>query len=257
MNLNYINKKTQSIRKKIISLSYFTKSAHLGSSLSCVEILTACIIMKKNNKDSITEIILSKGHAAMAYYSVLNEFGEMSSKYLKNYMEPNSVLWGHVTKSNNKLFKFSFGSLGYGAGISCGLSIGYQFLKKKHSIYCIISDGEINEGSTWEALMFISHHQLNNIKIIIDKNSIQSLDRTENVINIKKLNKILFNLNFDVHEINGHNIRAILKLLKKKVQKPLVIICNTIKGKGIREIENKITSHYYPATFKQFKDYEK
>ena len=254
MKANYINNKIKSIRKKIALLSYSARSAHLGSSLSCVEILTACMLMKKLNKNHISEIILSKGHAAMAYYSTLNEFGQMSDKYLKNYMKPNSNLWGHVTKSNNKYFKFSFGSLGYGLGISCGLSLGYTSIKKKHKIYCIISDGEINEGSTWEALMFISHHQLNNIKIMIDKNSIQSLERTEDVINIKRLNKIFSNFNFDVNEIDGHNIKALLKLLIKRSKKPSIIICNTIKGKGIKEIENKITSHYYPATSKQFEN---
>lgn len=253
MKVNYIDKKIKNIRKKIASLSYSARSAHLGSSLSCVEILTACMLIKKENKNSISEIILSKGHAAMAYYSVLNEFGEISDKSLKNYMKPNSNLWGHVTKSDNQFFKFSFGSLGYGLGISCGLTLGYESIKKKHNIYCVISDGEINEGSTWEALMFISHHQLNNIKIIIDKNSIQSLERTENVINLKKLDKIFYNFDFDVSKINGHDIKSLIKLLKKKTKKPSIIICNTIKGKGIKEIEDKITSHYYPATFEQFK----
>ena len=113
--------------------------------------------------------------------------------------------------------------------------------------------GEINEGSTWEALMFISHHQLNNIKILIDKNSIQSLERTEDVINLKKLDKIFSNFDFNVNKINGHNIKSLIKLLKKKTKKPTIIICNTIKGKGIKEIEDKITSHYYPATSEQFK----
>ncbi len=253
MKVNYIDKKIKNIRKKIASLSYSARSAHLGSSLSCVEILTACMLIKKENKNTISEIILSKGHAAMAYYSVLNEFGEISDKSLKNYMKPNSNLWGHVTKSDNQFFKFSFGSLGYGLGISCGLTLGYESIKKKHNIYCVISDGEINEGSTWEALMFISHHQLNNIKIIIDKNSIQSLERTEDVINLKKLDKIFYNFDFDVSKINGHDIKSLIKLLKKKTKKPSIIICNTIKGKGIKEIEDKITSHYYPATFEQFK----
>ena len=239
MKANYIDKKIKNIRKKIASLSYSARSAHLGSSLSCVEILTACMLIKKNNKNSISEIILSKGHAAMAYYSVLNEFGEISDKSLKNYMKPNSNLWGHVTKSDNKFFKFSFGSLGYGLGISCGLTLGYESIKKKHNIYCVISDGEINEGSTWEALMFISHHQLNNIKILIDKNSIQSLERTEDVINLKKLDKIFSNFDFNVNKINGHNIKSLIKLLKKKTKKPTIIICNTIKGKGIKEIEDK------------------
>ena len=217
----YIKKKILNIRRKIAKLSYSAKSAHLGSSLSCVEILTACMLMKKNNKNSICEIILSKGHAAMAYYSVLNEFGEISDKSLKNYMKPNSNLWGHVTKSDNQFFKFSFGSLGYGLGISCGLTLGYESIKKKHNIYCIISDGEINEGSIWEALMFISHHQLHNIKIIIDKNSIQSLGRTEDVIDLKKLDKIFSNLDFHVSKINGHDIKSLIKLLKKKNKKAI------------------------------------
>ena len=257
MKISYINNIIRNIRKKIVLLSYSAKSAHLGSSLSCVEILTACMLIKNKNKNLISEIILSKGHAAMAYYSVLNEFGEISDKSLKNYMKPNSNLWGHVTKSDNKFFKFSFGSLGYGLGISCGLSLGYQSIKKKHNIYCVISDGELNEGSTWEALMFISHHKLNNIKILIDKNSIQSLERTEDVIDLKKIDKIFSNFDFDVSNINGHEVKSLIKLLKKKTKKPKLIICNTIKGKGIKEIEDKISSHYYPATFEQYKNYEK
>ena len=131
MKIDSINKKIKNIRKKIVELSYSAKSAHLGSSLSCVEILTACMLLKKDKKKSLREIILSKGHAAMAYYSVLSEFGEIGDKVLKNYMKPNSDLWGHVTKSNNKFFKFSFGSLGYGLGISSGLSLGYKSIKKK------------------------------------------------------------------------------------------------------------------------------
>ena len=129
-------------------------------------------------------------------------------------MKPKSNLWGHITKSNNEFFKFSFGSLGYGLGISCGLSLGYVSVNKKHNVYCILSDGEINEGSTWEALMFISHHQLKHIKIIIDKNSIQSLDMTKDVINLKKLDKVFSNLNYEVVTLDGHNINAILKALK-------------------------------------------
>ena len=102
--------------------------------------------------------------------------------------------------------------------------------------------------------MFISHHQLHNIKIIIDKNSIQSLGRTEDVIDLKKLDKIFSNLDFHVSKINGHDIKSLIKLLKKKTKKPSIIICNTIKGKGIKAIENKITSHYYPATAEQYKN---
>jgi transketolase len=250
MNINYINKKIKEIKKNIVGLSYDSGSAHLGSSLSCIEILLACFIYKSKKKN--TEIIFSKGHAAMAYYALLFSFKVINKHQLKNYLKNNSKLWAHITrKKNNEYFKFSFGSLGYGLGICAGLGVASKILNKKKKLFCILSDGELNEGSIWEALLFISHHQLKNFFILIDSNKIQSFGRTKDIINISNLDKILSNLNFVVKTINGHDVSKIFSVLDKNFSKPVVLICNTVKGNGIKEIEDTISSHYKPATYQQ------
>ena len=115
----------------------------------------------------------------------------------------------------------------------------------------------MNEGSIWESLSFISHHNLKNIIIIIDKNNIQSFGKTKDIIFYPNLKKTFDSFEFFTKEVNGHNIKAIYNLIKKNTKKPKVIICNTVKGKGVKDIENKLSSHYIPATFQQTKIYEK
>jgi len=240
------NKASKEIRKKIIELSFFSNSAHLGSSLSCVEILVS--IFSSFKKNCINEVIFSKGHASMAYYSTLEYFRLIKPFSVNKYLKSGTDKWAHISKNNNNNFlKFSFGSLGYGVGISCGLSLGYLFNNKNHKIFCIISDGELNEGSIWESLMFISHHNLKNIVILVDNNNIQSFGRTANVIDLSSLKKKFQSFNFQVTEVNGHSIAQIKKNLNFKEKRPRIIICNTIKGKGIERIENTISSHYNPA----------
>ena len=209
------NKASKEIRKKIIALSFFSNSAHLGSSLSCVEILVSIIDSFKSN--CINEVIFSKGHASMAYYSTLEYFGLINSFSVNKYLKSGTDKWAHITKNkNNNLLKFSFGSLGYGVGISCGLSLGYIFKNQNHKIFCVISDGELNEGSIWESLMFISHHNLKNIVILVDNNNIQSFGRTANVIDLSPLKKKFQAFNFHVTEVNGHSIAQIKKEINVK-----------------------------------------
>jgi transketolase len=235
---------SQNIRNKIIQLSYTTKSAHLGSSLSCVEILVGVLLEQDKKQD---ELIFSKGHAALAYYSALNQFNYLKKSLLSNFLKKGTKLWSHVTKQNNSFFKYSFGALGYGLGISAGIGYLYKIKKKRGRIFCILSDGELNEGSIWESILFISHHKLNNIIILIDKNSWQSFGRTKDVIDLGNLKLKFTNFNFDTFEVNGHSVQNIRKIIKAKTKLPKVIICKTIKGKGIKRIENKLSSHYYPA----------
>lgn len=235
------------LRNKIIEISFATKSAHLGSSLSCVDILFSIFKIIKRTKVN-SEVIFSKGHAAIAYYVILENFNLLSKKLVNNYLRKKTILWSHITHmKQSKYLKFSFGSLGYGIGISAGLSLGYKNLKKKHKIFCIISDGELNEGSTWESLMFISHHKLNNINILIDNNKWQSFGKTKEVINLNPLSDKLKKFGFNVLSINGHSIDQITKSINKKTSKPKIIICNTIKGKGLLRIQNTLESHYIPA----------
>lgn len=239
-----INNFSQKIRSDIIQLSFKSKSAHLGSCLSLVEILIAVINFSKKNK---SEIIFSKGHAAMAYYAILKNYGYIKNFSYNNYLRKGSKFWAHITKSKNNFLKFSFGSLGYGLGIAAGLAVGYKNIKKEKKIFCILSDGELNEGSIWESLMFVSHHQLNNIITLIDFNKFQSFGSLKEVINLDSYKKKFESFNLSFQLINGHNIKDIENAIKKKSDKPKIIMCNTVKGKGIPRIENKLLSHYKPA----------
>lgn len=234
------------LRRKIIEISYKRKSAHLGSSLSCLEILFACFLENKKNK---CDIILSKGHAALAYYVVLEEFSKKFNA--SNFILDKSNLWGHITKSSNKnnFLKFGFGSLGYGLGISAGLA--YSNRKKK--VLTIVSDGELNEGSFWESLFFVHHHKLKNLTLLIDYNQIQSFGFCKDIIDFKNIKNLFKNYNFFVSQINGHNLNMISKKIKLKTKLPKIIICNTVKGKGIGRIENTIVSHYKPALLSDIK----
>ena len=238
---NHISKK---IRKNIIQLSFSSKSAHLGSCLSSVEILISVFKFSKKNR---IEVIFSKGHAAMAYYATLAVFGFIKNFSYKHYLKKGSKFWAHISKYKNNFLKFSFGSLGYGLGISAGLALGYRNIKKKRTIFCILSDGELNEGSVWESLMFISHHKLNNVIIIIDYNKFQSFGKLEEVIDLKSYKNKFQSFNFDFQSVDGHNLKEIESAIIKRTDKPKVIMCNTIKGKGIKRIENKLSSHYHPA----------
>ena len=234
------------LRKKIIEISYIKKSAHLGSSLSCLEILFACFLEYKRKR---CEIILSKGHAALGYYVVFEEF----SKKIKasNFISDKSNLWGHITKSSkkNSLLKFGFGSLGYGLGISAGLA----YSNKNKKVLTIVSDGELNEGSFWESLFFVHHHKLKNLVLLIDYNKVQSFGFCKDIIDFKKIKNLFKNYNFFVTQINGHSINEISKQIKLQTKLPKIIICNTVKGKGIKRIENTIASHYKPALLSDIK----
>ena len=245
MKQNIIDKKAQNIRRSIIELSYKTNSPHLGSSLSCVEILISIL---KNFKIKKDELIFSKGHAALAYYSALYEFSYLTKKELDKFLMNGTKLWSHITKQKkNSFFKFSFGSLGYGLGISAGIAYLKKNKKKNSKIFCVLSDGELNEGSTWESLLFISHHKLNNLNIFIDKNNWQSFGKTKDIINLDPLNIKLKTFDYDVYQINGHSVKKIDDIINSKSKFPKILICNTIKGKGLKRVENTLGSHYFPA----------
>jgi len=234
------------IRKEIIKLSFSTNSPHLGSSLSCVEILVSVFEFIKGKKKAF-EVIFSKGHAAMAYYATLYSYKKIKKENIENYLKPNTKLWSHISRANNNFLKFSFGALGYGLGIAAGMSLGYQIEKKPHIIFCILSDGELNEGSIWESLMFISHHNLKNIVILVDRNKLQSFGSTSDVINLNSYRKKFKSFNFNFFEIDGHNVNSLIKIFKLNSLRPKVVLCNTVKGKGVKRIEGLLSSHYYPA----------
>ena len=225
-----MDKILKNIRVNILNLTYKAKSSHIGSCLSIVEILTILYfkILKKKDK-----FILSKGHAALALYCILFEKKIISLKILNSFGTNKTVLMNHLSHKVNGV-QFSTGSLGHGLPVAVGKALKFKVNKESNKVFVLLSDGEMNEGTTWESLLFASHHKLDNLNIIIDYNKIQSMDFVKKVINIEPLKSKLLSFGCDVIQGNGHNLLALNKaLIKKNKNKPKVIIANTVKGKGI------------------------
>ena len=236
-----MNKIIKNIRTNILKLTYKAKSSHIGSCLSIVEILVVLYgnVLKKKDR-----FILSKGHAALALYCTLYENKFISFKTLNSFGSNKTSLMNHVSHKVNGV-EFSTGSLGHGLPVAVGKALKFKTNKENNKVIVLLSDGELNEGTTWESLLFASHHKLENLTIIIDYNKIQSMDFVKKVINIEPLKSKLISFGCNVHQIDGHNLSSIKKvLIKKNKNKPKIIIAHTIKGKGISFMENNNLWHY-------------
>ncbi len=231
---------SRDVRKQLLKITNSAKSSHLGSSLSIVDILVVLYksILKKNI------FILSKGHACLALYCILQKFNYISRKVLQSYGKNNTILLSHVSHKVPGV-EFSTGSLGHGLPYAVGRALAEKINKKSKKIYVLISDGELNEGTTWESLLFASFHKLDNLIVIVDYNKIQSLDYTKNILKLEPIDKKFISFGCKVIRINGHSFSQLYKSLSfQNKNKPLVIICDTIKGKGISFMENSILWHY-------------
>lgn len=239
---------SKNIRGSVLKISHLSKSSHVGSSLSIIDILVVLykkILLKKNY------FILSKGHACLAYYCLLKEFGFISSKLLNSYGKNNTILLSHVSHKVPKV-EFSTGSLGHGLPFAVGRALANKIDKKKDKIYVLMSDGELNEGTTWESLLFASFHKLDNLILIIDYNKIQSIDFCKNILKLEPLAAKFKSFGCEIKIINGHNHNQIHKSLLFDNKKPYVIIANTIKGKGVKFMENSIAWHYKSPNSTEF-----
>ena len=240
-----------SIRKKILSMLYQAGASHLGSNMSVVEILIsifASIDCTKitENSEVRSRVFVSKGHCAAATYSVMAHFGIIPIELLDNYHKNNSLLTGHVS---HKVFgvEHSTGALGHGLNVGVGCALGLKAKKiKNEKVLILCGDGEIQEGSIWEGLMFAVHNKLNNLCVLIDNNRISSITLTENVIDLRPLKNRFQGFGLNTYEVDGHDIEVIMKCIKESenFDVPTVIICNTIKGKDIPFAEWEPIWHY-------------
>ena len=238
-------KKAFSIKKRFLGMYKAANAGHVGSSLSVAEIIT---FVRFNWMSDNDEIILSKGHAAASIYSMLAEEGILSEEDIKTFYKNNTYLAAHPPVNKLKRVPFATGSLGHGLSIAAGLGMAQRLKKSDKRIFCITSDGEINEGSTWEAALFIAHHNLNNVVWLVDRNKLQGLGRTEDVMKLDPLDKKIEAFGFNVIMADGHSFHS-LEGAKEKALKsnlPTAIICNTTKGKGWKLYEDKLDSHYLP-----------
>jgi len=228
-------------------------SGHIGSSLSCIDLLIGTLIKNKKPEDSF---ILSKGHAATALYACLNFLGEISDQEIQTFYTDGTRLPAHPSANKFTGISFALGSLGHGIPIASGIAKANKLKKTELFSFVLISDGETNEGTLWEAAHFAVKHKLDNLIMVIDKNGLQGFGKTEDIIGDSANEDKLKALGLEVLSADGHNIeqitQAIHRLKNSKNSKPKVLIGNTIKGKGIPFMENKLEWHYLPMTESQY-----
>ena len=253
-----LEKISKDIRNDIVDMIYSAGSGHPGGSLSCVEILVALYhkVMNLNVDDEgnrIDKFVLSKGHASSCYYAVLSSKGYIPHDDLKTFRKYDSYLEGHPCIKINGV-DVSSGSLGQGLSIANGMAISKKVSGKEGNVYCLVGDGEIEEGQIWEACMSSNKYNLNNLILFVDNNGLQIDGTIKDVKNVDNLEEKFNSFGFYVQRINGHNFDEILTAVSnaKNSNKPNVIIANTIKGKGISFMENKAEWHGKKLTDEEY-----
>lgn len=239
------------LRMDVIEMSHRAKTAHLASSLSCIDILTvlySSILKKINPKDSNYDerdrFILSKGHAATALYATLAFFDIIDRGELLGYGQRGSTLEEHPSPKLTGV-EAATGSLGHGLPVGSGMALAAKISSKTYNVYVLMSDGECNEGSVWEAAMFASQHKLDNLIAIVDFNKWQATGRSRDILRIEPLVDKWESFGWDVLRVDGHSHQQLFEALNKNsVNQPRMIIADTIKGKGVSFMEDDNNWHY-------------
>lgn len=253
----------KNIIRNIIDTAYIagSSSAHIGGALSIVDIVTVLFehiinINKENFKNKSRDyFILSKGHACLTYYSILEQKGFITKKDLNTFEKDGSNLLGHPVMNSNMGIDFSTGSLGIGIGLGVGLAIGLKKLGSKNQIFVIIGDGECNEGSVWEAIMSAAHFKLDNFNLIVDRNKLQQTGSSSDIMNLEPLVEKIRSFGFNTHEVDGHNPEELYaKLIMKNENMPKALVANTIKGKYLSFAEGNNKFHHAILTKKLYDD---
>lgn len=239
------------IKKRFLAMYKSANAGHVGCSLSVAELMTFVRFGWMKDSD---EMILSKGHAAAALYSVLAEDGTLTEEDIASFYKNNTYLAAHPPVNKIKRVPFATGSLGHGLSLAAGLGLAQRLKKTDKQVFCITSDGEINEGSTWEAALFIAHHNLTNVVWLIDRNKLQGYGRTEDVMKLEPLDKKLEAFGFNVLVADGHDFASLenAKLKAESSKLPTAIICNTKKGHGWKTYEDQVDCHYLPMKEDQY-----
>ena len=250
------------VRLDVLKMIHNAGSSHIGSCFSIVDVLVTLYIsflrIDTGNPtwDLRDRFFLSKGHAVAALYSLLARIGFFKEEELASFYQKGSLLLGHA---NHRVpgVELSTGSLGHALGVAAGVALAGKWRGKNFKVVVLLSDGELDEGSNWEAILFASHHHLENLYAIIDYNKIQSLDRVENTLNLEPLKEKFLAFNWEVEECNGHDCSDIEnKLNSFSGSRPHVLIAHTVKGKGVSFMEDKVLWHYRNPQGKEYKTAE-
>lgn len=245
------------IRKNCLYMCYVGQGGHIGSMLSAADMMAVlygggfvkCDPKDPKNSDR-DRFILSKGHAGAVVYATLAELGFFPREWMGTYYCDDGKLMGHISHYVPGV-EYSTGSLGHGLSVCVGMALAAKEKGQKHRIYCMSSDGDCNEGSTWEAIMFAGQHHLENLTVIVDYNRIQALGFSKDIIDLGDFAAKAAMFGWATRTIDGHDFQDIentLKSLPLESGKPSFIVANTIKGKGVSFMENTVSSHYLHVT---------
>jgi len=228
-------------------------AGHIGTSLSCLEILVELCFGRMQRDD---HLILSKGHAAAALYTVLSLSGRLPECDLNTFYQDNTLLAAHPPcGSGLRAIPFGTGSLGHGLGLAAGLAFSQRFTGRDFHVYAVLSDGDCNEGSTWEAALFAAHHRLDRLTVIIDANGLQGFGRTDEVQGLEPLVEKWRAFGFSVAEAsNGNDFHSLTEAHAAVADgpKPRCIVARTTKGHGVSYMENRLEWHYLPMSDAQY-----
>lgn len=254
MNTEELKLLSYNLRKKSLEVAYGAgrNGAHLGGGLSTIEIFAVLFgsIMKYDSKNPLSEerdrLVISKGHCVLAYYSALNLFGFLSDEELALFENNGAFLHGHATRSLERGIEFSGGSLGMGLPFAVGVALALKRKGSQNKVYCLVGDGECDEGSIWEALMSASHFGLNNLVVIVDKNGLQYDGKTSDVMSADSLSAKFQSFGFEVSDVDGHSTEKLVNAFYSfsNTTQPKAIIANTVKGKGVSFMENVKEWHH-------------
>lgn len=251
---------SKQIRLATLKLVYEAKASHIGGAFSMADILSVLynvvlnIDPKQADWNERDRFILSKGHACTSLYTTLALKGFFDKQLLSEYAKDDSILLSHTSHKVPGV-ELSTGSLGHALSFGCGLALAAKRKKESWKTVVLVSDGELDEGSNWEAILFAPHHQLNNLILVVDYNQIQSFGTVNEVLNLHPLNKKFDAFNWNVIEVDGHNHEVLEQAFKKawiNNKLPTVVIAHTIKGKGVDFMENQLLWHYKSPSMEQY-----
>jgi transketolase len=250
---------SKKIRVETLKMVFDAKASHIGGAFSMADILAVLyndvlnINCNEPSWPSRDRFFLSKGHACTSLYATLALKGFFSIELLHTYGENDSLLLAH-TSHKVRGVELSTGSLGHALSVACGVALSGKLKNANFRTFILLSDGEIDEGSNWEAFLFAPHHNLNNLTVILDYNKIQSFGAVKDVIDLDPLKEKFLSFNWDVNEIDGHNHEQLFSALTVRGNKPNIIIAHTIKGKGIDFMENNLLWHYKSPNNKEYEE---
>lgn len=237
-------------RCKLLSIHYHAGVGHIGGNLSSLD---AMLVVFHDILRSTDRFILSKGHSAGALYVALWSAGRLKSEDLETFYKDNTLLPGHPPSQGVEDVLFATGSLGHGFSLAIGTALGMKLQQQDDRVICLTSDGEWQEGSTWEALIFASHRKLDNLTILVDHNGLQGFGRTDDVASMSPLWEKIKGFNVEVFVIDGHDIHAIRATLLRPQTKFRIVILKTIKGHGVSFMADKMEWHYLPMSEVQYR----